>query len=122
VWLCLAAPQAQSAVSHMINVEHAKAKVAERAIQEAEAVGGHQGLDVDPDGKGIHPVVRVACRRVAGHVARCPWLALLYVGGEREAAAFACRGIARVRLVGRQLRFDPGSDPYQVPGHGRCFF
>ena len=79
-------------------------------------------LDIDPDGEGIRTETTVTCRRTGDHTARCPWRALAYVGDETEDAAFACSGIARVRLVGRLLRFDPsGSDPYHMVSR-LCFF
>ena len=107
-----APPLSQGAVSHKLNLEQANAKVAERAILAVETKSSHQMLDIDPDGEGIRTETTVTCRRTGDHTARCPWRALAYVGDETVDAAFACYGIARVRLVGRLLRFDPsGSDP-----------
>jgi hypothetical protein len=114
------APVAQGAAFHKLDLKQATTKVAKRAVLAVEAVGGHQGLDIDPDGEGIRNEVRVTCRRTGDHAARCPWHVLAYVGGETEVAALACSGIARVRLAGRIQRFDRGSDPYYELN--QCFF
>jgi hypothetical protein len=121
VALNLGTPLAQSAVSHKLNLKQAKAKVVERAVSAIEAVGGHHMLDIDPDGEGIRTEATVTCRRTGDHTARCPWRALAYVGDETADAALACSGIARVRLVGRLLRFDNRSDPYYMVSR-MCFF
>jgi hypothetical protein len=123
VALDFGSPIAQGAVSHKINLEQANAKVAERAILAVETKSSHQMLDIDPDGEGIRTETTVTCRRTGDHTARCPWRALAYVGDETVDAAFACNGIARVRLVGRLLRFDPsGSDPNYMGFSRVCFF
>jgi hypothetical protein len=122
VALDLGAPLAEGAVSHKLNLGQANAKVAGRAVSGLESQSSHQMLDIDPDGEGVRTETTVTCRRTGDHTARCPWRALAYVGEETEDAAFACSGIARVRLVGRLLRFDPSiSDPYYMASQV-CFF
>ena len=98
--------------SHLLDLEQASKLVENVALRRAGRDADRQRIDID--GEGMRIEARVNCRRSGDHAARCAWRSFVYVGPEASDPRMTCSGVARVTLVGSDLRMRWAG--------GRCFW